>query len=871
MPLKKIPKKIGRKTANVNSFPFQPTPFQSEVLLGITPLGTTLITAPTGSGKTEAAFLPALNRYLSSQKETHPDLFVQGVRIVFICPLKALVDDLSSRLEKIISETCKMNFPPTGVSKLTGDTKQGQRQSFRRNPKPILVTTPESLARLLAHPNRRLFFQTTQTVIVDEWHSLATTKRGADLSLSLARLSVLCPLAPKRIGLSATVANPKFLSCQLAESGKNIQVLASGDRKNPKIQIHSIAPSKSWADEVTKYLKHFFTSKGQTGHPILVFVQTRSMAERLTYNLHQSAPNLRVILHHGSLSETMRRHALQKILSDSPDIILSTASLELGMDIGSVRTVILLDTPGEITRMIQRIGRSGRGPNQTPNGILLIRQPHELLEAGLSASLGMEHWLEPTGPNLPYPPLDLLCQHLLGEAIAEPLCKAAALQWLMRSPFFPTNQKDHLAKAIEFLVGDGPKGNIGIPPRLKKEVGDKYRVTSNRVTRMVLQSIGTIQVDPLIPVQGEISEENQNTISLGPFKKNKPNPCVGYVDEYYADIIKPGDRFLLGGKVWERSGGDFRHIVAKPHEGTPRHLRWQGNRPLKSGPLCAHLYSIRALAKEKLLAGAKALADWLRLELPLQLPDTIRIADWLEQQERKSEIPDNTSILIESISTNEGQSTDYDIHFSFPTPICSKIGDLFLYRLKNNHIHQPTSGISYFATNLGLRILDTNNSIAIIGKKLGLNTIDVFQYFFSQENWLSDLRAALFGSDLHRRKFQESAHLSLMVAPASMYINQRTRVGGKDWPARRLFDRAISMNPPLLPLSQATNELVSPIEIETLSAWFNTQNKLVWKFRELPATSPFAKTWNLPSTQNENIGGDEDLTLASLLEALGDA
>jgi len=872
MPLKKVSTDVGIiRSGQEKRIPtFQPTPFQAEVFLRITPAGTTLITAPTGSGKTEAAFLPALNRYLSSQFNADAQPVSPGVRILFVCPLKALVDDLSERLERIISEHCPIEYPSPGVTKLTGDTPSGKRLLFRKHPKPILVTTPESLARLLAHPDRRFFLQTTQTVIVDEWHALAPTKRGADLSLSLARLSVLCTAPPKRIGLSATVANPHFLARQLAESPDEIQVLASRDHKNPNIEIHSIEPSKFWLDEVTKYLCSLSTCGRPSDNPILVFVQTRSMAERLAYQLSSALPNLQVVLHHGSLSESIRRCALTQILSGSPDIILSTASLELGVDIGAVRTVVLLDTPGEIIRMIQRIGRSGRGPRQTPKGILLIRHPDELLEAGLSAALGMENWLETMGTNFPHPPIDLLCQHLLGEAIAEPFSKIEAFQWLTRSPYFPSPQDIHLQNALDFLVGCGPKGSLGIPPRLK-EANDKYQVISNRINRMVLQSIGTIQADPLIPVLCEMQKEAQELSTLWVSGKRNDKNCIGHVGEFYADTIKPGDRFLLAGKVWERSGGDFQHIVAKPHEGTPQHLRWPGNRPPKSAPLCTHLFSFRTLAKEKLLGGATVLAEWLRIEMPFKIADSLRIADWLDQQERKSEIPDISSVLVESINTNDGHSSDYDIHLPFPAGICSKLGQLLLFRIKKNYGTQLITGISTAATNLGLRILDSENTLVMISNNLSQTPVQLIQTFFCDENWLPDLRSALFGSDLHRRKFQESAHLSLMIPPPSSNTNQRTRVGGRDWPARRLFDRVISMDPPLLPITQATLELISIPEIHSLSTWFANQSKVIWKSRELSSASPFALTWNLPSTQNGNPSDDDDLTLASLLEALGDA
>lgn len=870
MPLRKSSIKNGAKPVTDEIQPFYPTAFQSEVLVRIAPNGTTLISAPTGSGKTEAAILPALNWYLESRKRTNPFEPSSGVWILVVCPLKALVDDLTARLEKIVAKNCPPGLSPPEVTKLTGDTPAGKRQFFRKKPTPILVTTPETLARLLAHPDRQFFLQTTQTVIVDEWHSLAATKRGADLSLTLARLSVLCPVSPKRIGLSATVANPQFLACQLAESPKEIQVLTSRDRKNSFIEIHSISPSRSWLDEATKFLKVLCLPQGSKINPLLVFVQTRSLAERLAHQFSKVEQNLKVVLHHGSLSESVRRSALIEIHSGYPDIIISTASLELGMDIGSVRTVILLDPPGEVVRMIQRIGRSGRGPNQKPKGILLIRHPNDLLEAGLSAALGMENWLEPIGHMIPHPPLDLLCQHLLGEAIAKPFPKTDALKWLNLSPYFPSPQEDLFNTALGFLDGGSPSGPGRIPPRLR-EVEGTIQVVSNRVTRMVLQSLGTIQADPLIPVHLDIPKEN--TPLGNPLKKDHQitNTCIGHIDETYAETIKPGDRFLLAGKVWERTGGDFQYILAKEHEGTPRQLTWPGNRPPKSTPLCAQLYSFRALAKEKLLLGANTLAEWLRREMPINQADAGHIVDWLEQQERKSEIPDTSSILVESVSTNGGQSSDYDIHLPLPACLCSKLGQFFQFRIKSILFEKPLTGISTVATNMGLRILDSENALLKISIQASQTPVQLLQLCFSQKNWLPDLRSALFGSDHHRRKFQESAHLSLMISPPSHNLIQRTRVGGRDWPARRLFDRVISTNPLLLPMAQATNELISVPETQSLETWFDNQNQMIWKSRDLTSTSPFARTWNLPSTQAGDYQNQDDPTLVSLLEALGDA
>ncbi len=874
MPPGKSPTRGGLKTEKGEPDPFRPTPFQAEVFLRITPGGTTLITAPTGSGKTEAAFIPALHRFLASQTRSDPKGSPPGVRILLVCPLKALVEDLAARLERILGEHLRsehpsLEFPQPGVTPLTGDTPGKKRQLFRKYPTPILVTTPESLARLLAHPDRKYFLQTIQTIIVDEWHALAANKRGADLSLSLARLSALCPMAPKRIGLSATIADPRFLASQLAEIPGDIQVLASRDRKNPDIEIHSIPPTGDWMGHVVQFLKDLCPSQTEKRNPILVFVQTRSLAERLSHKFLQTAPNLQVVPHHGSLSESLRRSALAKILSGSPDMILSTSSLELGMNIGSVRTVVLLDPPGEVMRLIQRIGRSGRGPNQTPKGILLIRHPNDLLEAGLSAALGMEHWLEPGGTVFPHPPTDILCQHLLGEAVAGPFSRRDALKWLSLSPYFPSPKEVYFQNAMDFLVGGNAEGPGLIPPRLKP-VGDGYQIVSGRVTRMVLQSMGTILTDPLIPVEQESPNKTPPPQGEKGAEKQQFHSCIGYVDETCADTIKPGDRFLLAGKVWERSGGDFRRIIVKPHEGYPRNLSWRGNRPPKSGPLCAHLFSFRALAREKLLTGVDSLVDWLCGEMPLAPSDARKIADWLEQQERKSEIPDSTCVLVESVSTNDGQSRDYDIHLPFPVSLCSKLGQLLLFRIGNNRLEQPLTGISIAAENLGLRILDPENSIQKAVTKSGLSPIQCLQQFFGDSGWLQDLRSALLGTDLHRRKFQESAHLSLMVPAPAPNPSRRTRVGGRDWPARRLFDRVVSMDPPLLPMIQATNECLAMTEIQTLTTWFSNQGNLIWKCRELGSTSPFAKSWNLPSTQSGDER-DEDLTLARLLEALGDA
>ncbi|MGD8590472.1 MAG: DEAD/DEAH box helicase, partial [Chromatiales bacterium] len=396
----------------------EPTEVQTRAWPAIREQHHTLIAAPTGSGKTLAAFLAAIDALIREGLERG---LQQRTHLLYVSPLKALSNDIQKNLQQplngIRDELLTLGLPDVPVSALvrTGDTPARERERMRREPPHILVTTPESLYLLLTSDSGRAMLAGVGTVIVDEIHALAGSKRGAHLMLSLERLVALCNKPPVRIGLSATQRPIEAMASFLTGVGQACRIIDTGHvrERDLSLELPASPLEAVMANEVWQELYDRLAELIQVHRTTLIFVNTRRLAERAARFLSERLSEQEVTAHHGSLAREHRLEAEQRLKSGRLRALIATASLELGIDIGDVDLVCQLGSPRSIAAFLQRVGRSGHAVDATPKGRLFPLSRDDLVEC--TALLDAIRHDELDRIRIPEQPLDVLSQQIVAE------------------------------------------------------------------------------------------------------------------------------------------------------------------------------------------------------------------------------------------------------------------------------------------------------------------------------------------------------------------------------------------------------------------------------------------------------------------------
>ncbi len=389
----------------------------------------TLVAAPTGTGKTLAGFLVAIDALYRAHDAG--ESITGQTRVVYVSPLKALAVDIHQNLSGPLAEIgalardMGLEVPPISVAVRTGDTTASERAAMVREPPTILVTTPESLYLLVTAQRSRVALGAVDTVIVDEIHALARDKRGSHLAITLERLEHLqAPSRPQRIGLSAT-QRPIEATARLlvgAGEGRHATIVDCGHARDltlsvelPDTELSAVASTEQFGEIVDAIAAH--VGKHRT---TLVFVNTRRMSERLAHLLGERLGPEQVAAHHGSLSVHRRRRTEDRLRAGDLRALVATASLELGIDIGPVELVCQVGSPRSIATFLQRVGRSNHSKSGTPEGILYPMTRDELVECAALMAAVRAGRLDATIP--PVAPLDILAQQIVAEVAAAEEC-----------------------------------------------------------------------------------------------------------------------------------------------------------------------------------------------------------------------------------------------------------------------------------------------------------------------------------------------------------------------------------------------------------------------------------------------------------------
>ncbi len=554
-----------------------------------------LISAPTGSGKTLAAFTHCLDDLIRLAAE---GALPEATLVVYVSPLKALSNDIRKNLEAPLAELQAaarergLALAPIRTAVRTGDTPAADRQRMLRTPPHVLVTTPESLFILLTARKSRALFERVSTVIVDEIHAMAGDKRGSHLALTLARLDRLVVESglpkPQRIGLSATVSPLAAVAAFLSPAARLVDV---GSRREMKLSVDvpsdelgAVATNEMWAeiyDRVAGLIQAHRTT--------LVFVGTRRMSERVAFALTERLGPGAVLPHHGSLSRDARFAAEDRLKNGDLRAVVATASLELGIDIGTIDLVVQLGTPRSIAVALQRIGRSGHWVGAKPEGRLFATTRDELLECAAIVR-GMRGGTLDT-LKIPTAPLDILAQQLVAACAAEDW-DVDELYALVRSAYpFRELPRDAFEDVVRMLA-DGISTSRGRSGAFLHHDRVNARLRARRGARMAAITSG-----------GAIPETaNYNVIA------EPDGHLVGTLDEDFAIESLAGDIFLLGTTSWKIRRVESGVVRVEDAHGAPPTIPfWNGEGPGRTLELSREVCALRAAIDERDDEGAQAL------------------------------------------------------------------------------------------------------------------------------------------------------------------------------------------------------------------------------------------------------------------------
>jgi ATP-dependent Lhr-like helicase len=565
----------------------------------------TLISAPTGSGKTLAAFLACIDRLV--RKALAGDL-QNRTEVLYISPLKALGNDIQKNLEIPLGEILQMAgergflMPQIRTAVRTGDTLMHERRAMLKSPPHILVTTPESLYILLTAESSRVILRDVETVIVDEIHAVADDKRGAHLTLSLERLEALLGRSPARIGLSATQKPIEEVAHFLTGNGRPDPVIVNiGHQRKldvavevPASELGPITTNEMW-DEIYDRIVELVNQNRST----LVFVNTRRLVERIAHQLAARLGEENVAAHHGSLSRRLRLIAEKKLKEGQIKVLVATASLELGIDIGSVDLVVQISSPRAIAVALQRVGRSGHWRGAVPKGRFFPTTRDDLLECASLVRAICQGDLDRL--MIPEAPLDILAQQIVAtcathgssdapssaSAADEPGWDEDALFELIKRAYPYRNLSRELYDAILEMLSEGIAARRGRYGAYLHHDRVNRKLRPRRGARLAAITSG-----------GAIPETALYTVVAEP-----EATVVGTLDEDFAVESNRDDIVLLGNTSWrirriEAKSG--RVLVEDAHGAPPTVPFWLGEAPARTQELSVHVAQLRQEISDRL-------------------------------------------------------------------------------------------------------------------------------------------------------------------------------------------------------------------------------------------------------------------------------
>lgn len=687
----------------------------------------TLLIAPTGAGKTLAGFLPTLVKLSRMGKVRRG----AGLHTLYISPLKALTTDIARNLAAPIAEMALRVRTETR----TGDTPASRRQRQRIKPPHILLTTPEQLALMLSHPDAPYLFADLDTVVLDELHALAASKRGDLLSLGLSRLRAIAP-QHMAIGLSATVARPSelraYLEAQPAGRGRIALadlVVARGGAK-PRIEILELEQPTPWSGHTARHaIPSIYEAIGRNKLS-LVFVNTRMQAELVFQELWRiNEDNLPIALHHGSLDQAQRRKVEAAMAAGQLRGVVATSTLDLGIDWGDVDLVINVGAPKGASRLAQRIGRANHRLDEPSRALLVPSNRFEVLEcrAALDAAEAGEQdvALNRVGS------LDVLAQHIMCMACQSPIDPAELYREVASALPYASLTRAKFDEAVAFVATGGyALQTYERFAKLRPTDDGKLRVAHPRLVQQYRLNAGTIVESPMIKVRlvgRRRARSGQASALVG-------GRVLGELEEYFIEQLTPGDTFAFAGEVLRFEGlRETEAFVSRTQTNDPAVPSYAGGK----FPLSTHL----AQRVREMLADERG---WSHLPGP--------VSDWLRLQKAKSVIPHPSEVLVETFPRS---TRHYLVIYPFEGRLAHQTLGMLLTRRLERLKARP---LGFVANDYALAVWGLGNVSDMIAD--GRCVLDEL---FSEDMLGDDLEAWLDESVLMKRTFRHVAVIAGLI------------------------------------------------------------------------------------------------------------
>ncbi|BAM03239.1 ligase-associated DNA damage response DEXH box helicase [Phycisphaera mikurensis] len=763
----------------------EPAAFQKEAWERQLAGASGLIHAPTGTGKTLSVWGGPLLRWI----QQHPDrdawasMDPVGPRVLWITPLRALAVDTRENLRRPVEA---LGLPWT-VQERTSDTPQALRQKQRKKLPTCLVTTPESLSVLLSYANAEEAFRGLETIVVDEWHELLSTKRGTQTELGLARLRTFNP-AVQTWGLSATLGNlgeakdcllgvdpPTRRAregCRLAgpeDAGFELTTLLPGGSKGEVGD--GVANRFPWSGHLGIVLLDAVLDALEPAASTLLFTNTRSQSEIWYARICEARPQWlgKVALHHGSIDRETRNAVEEMLRSGELKVCVCTSSLDLGVDFSPVEQVIQVASPKGVARMLQRAGRSGHQPGVKSRIIGVPTNALEVLDFAAARDAGNAREIESRVPL--DRPLDVAVQHLVTVAAGGGFDAEAMKEELRTAWSYRHLTDEEFGWCLDFVVRGGE--SLRAYPRFERVVEDPdrpgfYGVGGQKVARDHRMGIGTITSNAMI------------SVLMG-------SKRLGTVEENFVGFLKPGDRFVFAGHLVQLVS--VRQMVAKVKRASGSRgnvPRWAGGR----SPLSTQLAAAVRRRLDAAVAGVYDNAEMRAIEPLLRLQE-----DW-------SRIPRSGELLIEKVRTRDGHH-----HFLFPLLgrlVHEGLGALLALRLTRA---MPLT-VVVTVNDYGVEVL-TDDPLP--------HEVGFWAEVLSPENLLEDLLACVDTGQLARRQFRDIARIAGLIQTGYPGENRATK--HLQASSELFFDVFTDFDPDNLLLTQAKREVLErQLEVARLRA-----------------------------------------------------
>ncbi len=666
-----------------------------------------MVVAPTGFGKTYSVFLALISDFLN-----HPDKYKKGLKMIWITPLRSLSKDIAKAMQEAIDEI-GLDW---AVGVRNGDTDPKVRQQQVKNMPEILVATPESLHLLLGQKNHQRFFTNLQTIVIDEWHELLGSKRGVMIELGISRLRSYVPKM-KIWGITATIGNlDEAMEVLIPYDIKKTKITA---KEKKKIDILSVFPDEveilPWAGHLGHKLADKVVPIILNSNSTIVFTNTRSQSEMWYQLLLNAYPDFagQIAIHHSSIDAHLRIWIEENLSSGKLKAVVSTSSLDLGIDFKPVDTVIQIGSAKGVARFLQRAGRSGHSPFETSKIYCVPTHSLELIEVSALKEAVKNNVIEPRDPQVLC--FDVLVQFLMTLAIGDGFLPDELYPKIKETYAFREMNEEEWKGMLDFLTVGG-KALKSYEEFHKIIVDDNglYKVTSRKIAMLHRMNMGVIVSDAMLKVK---------FISGG---------YIGMVEEYFISRLKKEDKFILAGRVLEVAMIKDMTVFVRASKGKAFAPSYLGGRlPLST--------NLGQFLREK-LSGAlnpKASEKELKFLHPL-----------LVNQQERSHIPDENEFLVELIKNREGYH-------------------LFMYPFEGRLVHEVMAALIAYRIS---KLAPISFSMAMndygfelfSDKEIPLNEENLDR-ILTRDNLMNDVISSINAAEMARRKFRDIAVISGMV------------------------------------------------------------------------------------------------------------